>query len=254
MPPKLHLGKYFRYLWEEKDLLIVVGSFPEVALSRQLYNDRHKIAPLEHDAYMQLTQLMGAAALAAVSLADRESWGWTLTTAGSDLGFFVGVEPEGMICGRVSPSEPEKITAYVQRQKGKAPMTQSLFEPEDPNPSAAVAQYFEHSVQTQTRIMLDEDASGILVQALPEGDLGAVRMFSDGALMAEIRRMADEEMLKPVGEVLIFYECRCDDEMVLNMMTSLPKADRKAVWGDERSLSIECPRCGRVYEITRPLH
>lgn len=254
MPPQLHLGKYFRYIWEEKDLLIVVGNFPEVALSRRLYDERHQIAPLEHDATMQLTQLMGAAALAAVSLADRESWGWTLTTVGSDLGFFVGVEPEGMICGRVSPSEPEKIGAYVQRQKGKAPVTQSFFEPDAPDPFAAVAQYFEQSVQTQTRIVLEEDASGILVQGLPGGDFGAVRQFSNGALMDEIHRMADEKLLKPVGEVLIFYECRCDDEMVLNMITSLPESERRAVWGDERSLSIECPRCGRGYEINRPLH
>jgi redox-regulated HSP33 family molecular chaperone len=41
---------------------------------------------------------------------------------------------------------------------------------------------------------------------------------------------------------------------VLNMITGLPEADRRALWGDQASLTVECPRCGRSYEITRPLH
>ena len=254
MPPVLHLGKYFRYIWEERDLLVVVGDFSEVAISRRLYDERYKIAPIAREADDQLSRLMGAAALAAVSLADRESWGWTLTTAGSELGFFVGVEPEGMICGRVSPSDPEKTAAYVQRQKGEAPLTQSLFDPTGAEPYLAVTQYFAQSVQTETRIVLDDRASGVLVQALPGGDFGAIEDVPDDELMKKIQGMVDEEGFKPVGEVLIFYECRCDDEMVLNMLTSLPEAQRKAVWGDERSLSIECPRCGRGYEVERPLH
>ena len=252
--PTLHLGKYFRYLWEEKDLLIVEGRFSEVAVSRRLYEERHGVVVADASADKKLVELMGAAALAAVSLADRESWGWTVTFEDAPFGYFVGVEPEGMICGRVREADTTKNAALIQRQKAPAPLTQSHFEPRTADPAATVQQYFEQSVQVKTRIVLDEEASGVLVQSLPGGRFEAVSGMEDAELLALLRKLAADQVLKPVGEVLVFYECRCDDEMVLNMVTSLPEKERREIFGDGNTLTMECPRCGRTYEIQRPLH
>ena len=254
MTPKLHLGKYFRYLWEEKDLLVVEGRFAEVAVSRQLYEAQYPIADRPGEADRVLVPLMGAAALAAVSLADRESWGWTITFEDDPLGYFVGVEPEGMICGSARAAESEKRSAYVQRQQPKGKMTQSYFEPVSSDPVAAVARYFDQTVQVKTRIAVTDDASGVLVQALPGGRFEAVADLDSPALVAMCRELISADALKPVGEVLIFYDCRCNDEMILNMITSLPEAQRREVWGEETHLDVECPRCGRRYEIQRPFH
>jgi hypothetical protein len=248
------LGKYFRFLWEEKDLLVIEGWFPEVAVSRKLYEERYRIAASDEDADRRLVQLMGASALAAVSLSDRESWGWTVSFADDPMGYFVGVEPEGMLCGRVREAERDRNTVYVQRQKASEPMTQSYFEPETSGPAAVVQQYFEQTVQVETRVALDGDASGVLVQALPNGRLDDLEHLDDQGLLALSRKLSSEKILKPMGEVLIFYECRCDDEMVLNMVAALSEDARREVWGDETQLSVECPRCGRGYEIQRPLH
>lgn len=252
MPPHLHLGKYYRYLWEDTNLLAVIGYFPEVLRSKELYEERHHIAPPPETARTALYRLMGAAALAAVSLAERESWGWTLTLPGADIGFFCGVEPEGIITAHARPAPPARKAVYVQRQKGKAPATQSLLEPEGDDPAAAVTLYFDQGVQTETRIALDDEFSGVLVQPLPGGRFAEVENLEGDKLIDLFRQMASRGELKPMGEVLIFYECRCDDTVIQDMITSLPAAERAAIWEDQSSLSIECPRCGREYTIQRP--
>jgi hypothetical protein len=253
LPPHLHLGKYYRYLWEDTSLFVILGYFPEVAVSKKLYEERYGIKPVQKEAESSLHALMGACALAAVSLADRETWGCTMTLPGSDFGFFCAVEPEGVITATVRPTPPDRAAAYVQRQKGTAPMTQSLLEPKSADPVKVVEQYFNQAVQTETRIVLDADASGVLVQALPGGNFAAVSTLEEDLLLDLCRQSASRGDFKPMGEVLIFYECRCDDQIILNMITALPETERRAIWGDLPSLSIECPRCGREYTVERTL-
>ena len=248
---KLQLGRYQRYLWEEAGLTVVLGSFAEIAIGKRAYEERHNIKPAEKAASQELEQLMGVAALAAVSRAEAEAWGWTVTLPGSERGFFCGVEPEGLICGRVRPASTDKAAVFLQRQKADGPVVQSHYEPLNSNPVQAISRYFAQAEQVQTRIVLDNDCSGALVQVLPDGDFSRVERVPDEELLEMLRRMADDGELKPVYEMVLFYECRCDDEMILEMITSLPDGQRKELWGSESSLTIECPRCGRDYTIQR---
>ena len=48
----------------------------------------------------ELNLMFAAAGLVAVSLPERESWGWSLSLQGSSAGLFCAIEPEGMISGR----------------------------------------------------------------------------------------------------------------------------------------------------------
>lgn len=249
--PELQLGKYYRYLWEDPQLMVIIGYFPKVLVSKKLYEQQHGIKPPSDATKPVLHRFMGACALAAVSLADRESWGWTVTLPGSDVGFFCGMEPEGIITARVRPAPSARRALYVQRQKGKQPMTQSLLEPELSDPAAAVTLYFEQTAQLETRIALDDECSGVLVQPLPGGRFDEVKKLPDDKLLELCRQTAGRGELSPMGEVLVFYECRCDDQMILDMLTALPETERAALWGDLPSITVECPRCGREYTIQR---
>ncbi len=247
----LHLGKYYRYLFEEANLLVVIGTFEEVLTSKKLYEERYRVPPIEKEVNEALERLMASAALAAVSLSERESWGITVTLSGSPHGFFCGVEPEGMICATARPAEPERNAAYVQRQKGEEPMTQSYYPPDTDDMRAAVEAYFSQSVQVETRIALGSNHRGVLVQALPGGRFEEVAELPDDKLLELLTQMASRGELKPVGEVVIFYECRCSDDMILEMITKLPAERQREIWGDERSITAECPRCGREYTVER---
>ena len=99
--------------------------------------------------------------------------------------------------------------------------------------------------------MLSPALGGVLVQALPEADFGRVVDLADQEMIGLCRQKVQDGEFKPLQEVLMFYECRCDDKMILDMITTLPDAAREELWGDEKELNIECPRCAREYVLTR---
>lgn len=248
MSKTANLAHYFRYLWEEPDLLILTGDANEIFKGREAYNLRYNIKPDEAKDDLRAKRMFAAVGLAAVSLAERESWGWSAALPGG-FGMFAAIEPEGMICGKVMNVNKEIVA--VQRQKTGEEPTQSYFTPESEDPVRTIEQYFEESDQTLTRIAVKDDFKCALVRAMPNGDFGRVANLSDDELVDFCFEKAAENNLKRLNEVLVFYECRCNDEMILNMITSLPANQREELWGDLQKLEIECPRCGRQYTLNR---
>jgi len=249
----LHLGKYYRRLFEELGLLVVIGDFPEVLVSKNLYEEKHKITRIKGEQARTFEKIMASTLLAAISLSERESWGWTISLPGSSDGIFCGVEPEGMICGRVKASEKETNMIYLQRKKDELPLMQSSYEPNTDDPALAIQRYFEQVEQIKTRIAIKENGSGVLVQSLPGGRFEEIENLTNDELIELFETKNINGLLKDVGEVVVFYECRCNDEMILKMITSLEQDQQNDIWGNEKHLNIECPRCGREYTINRPL-
>ena len=198
-----------------------------------------------------MDRLMAAAGLAAVSLVDRESWGWSLALKGTGIGLFCGVEPEGMVCGTTRPAPEDRALGTLQRQKARGPLVQSSYEPEGDCPVAAVEEYFSQVVQLPTRLAVTDSWDAVLVQVLPGGDLSPTEGLTGQELVARLDRAEQDGELSLTDEMLLFYECRCDDEMILRMLTSLPPDQRAELWGDEKELRVECPRCRREYVINR---
>jgi len=250
MSKTANLSHYYRFLWEDADLLIVTGDANEIFAGRESYNLRYKIKPDEGEVDKSAKRMFAATGLAAISLAERESWGWSLALPGG-FGMFAAIEPEGMTCGKVMKTPKDKAVVAVQRQKPAEEPTQSYFTPRSSDPVRAVEQYFEDSDQTLTRMAVTDDYRCFLVRAMPGGDFSKVKDLSDDELVELCERKVKEGNLKRLNEVLVFYECRCNDEMILNMITSLPTAQRKELWGDLPKLEIACPRCGRDYTLNR---
>jgi len=246
---ELHLSHYRRFLWGEHGLLVVRGSFAKARVSRDLYAARHGISAAEGLAALELDRGMAAAALSGVALVDRESWGWSITLPGRDFSLFVGLEAEGMICGRTGPAERERGLAVLQRQKPGGPLVQSTYEPPNADVVVAIEEYFRKVEQVPTRVAVTDDWEGALVQALPGGDIAPVA----GLAAAELVALVDERIaaggLEPMHEVLVFYECRCSEDLIRAMLSSLPRPERSGLLGADRELSVECPRCGREYAI-----
>jgi hypothetical protein len=247
-----NLSKYRRYLVENSNLLVVRGSISPVIAGMGAYNLRYGIAPPQKELNCLIQELLAATVLSAISLAKRESWGWSLTFKDMDVGFFVGTEPEGMICMRVRDAEPGKTSVMVQRQKAGLPMTQSHISPRSRNPRDAVEQYFSEVEQTQTCLGVREDGEGILVHALPGGNFDEVRALGEDELFGYVDRAIGAGSTKELGEVLVFYECRCSQDMIHRMVDNMEEADRRDMFGNLQYVEIECPRCGRKYRVARP--
>ncbi|MCP4714080.1 MAG: Hsp33 family molecular chaperone HslO [Deltaproteobacteria bacterium] len=252
MKKQAHLAHYYRYLWEEPGLVVVVGAAAEISKGFQSYNARYGVVEDDRQGHAQLERLFAGAGLAAVSLAERESWGWSVSLPGSETGLFCAVEPEGMVCGRcLASSKKEKQTVVVQRQKENVPLAQSFFSLQSDDPLQAVERYFEEAEQSLVRVAIDDTSRGILIRPLPGGSFDIINGLSDAELIEQWFRVGDEPGIKKLEEVVLFYECRCNDELILNMLTSLPEKQRREMWHGRSTLDVQCPRCARRFSVNR---
>ncbi len=248
-----NLATSYRYLWKETNLLVVTGDIGPVMAGRELYNKRYHINQTDQEGPTGLRRMFWAAGLAAVSLADRESWGWTMTLSDSKVGYFCGVEPEGMMSGRTREVVPGHEAAALQRQKAGEPLKQSHFVPPDGDPMHAVQRYFEEAEQIRTRLAIMEPGRGVLVQSLPDGHFAEVKSLDEPYLVELVYGLAGRGELSPMGEVLLFYECRCDEKMITEMVKSFSGEREEELCGDSTELNVECPRCGREFVVRRKL-
>ena len=249
MVEELHLSSYRRLLWRRHHALVVRGSFAEARFCRDLYEARHGIAAASGTAAVELDRALAALALAGVALVERESWGISVTLPGRDFGLFVGLEAEGMICGRIAPAEREGVLAVVQRQRAGGPLVQSTFEPPGADVVEVFEEYYRRVEQVPTRLGVTDGWEGALIQSLPGGELS----FADGLPAGELTDLIDRKIaagdMEPMHEVLIFYECRCNDDLIRAMISSVSGDARADLFGREPALLIECPRCGRGYSV-----
>jgi hypothetical protein len=246
-----HLAHYNRYLWKSPNLIVVTGEAGKIWKGRTAYHASHAVTAEAAGPAVLLNRLFAAAGLAAVSLAPRESWGWSVSMPGMDDGLFCGVEPEGMICGRVLGHKKTQGLCVVQRQGEKSPLTQSHVTLLTQDPVEAVERFFEEAEQTLIRIAVDDAGRGTLLRPMPGGTFEAVNGLSDDQIIKRIYDLADDGSMQHLEEVLLFYECPCSPEKIHAMITSLPADQSEQLWGDLKQLEIACPRCGRYYEISK---
>jgi len=247
----MHVSHYYRYLWQGPELIVIVGDAARLWQGRSDYCEKQRIAAADPAAERAVRNLLAAAGLAAVSLPERESWGWTLALPGTGIGLFCALEPEGMACACVRTSASGADAAVVQRQKERSPLTQSHYTLRSDDSVRAVEQYFEEAAQVLVRLAVGDDGRGAFVQPMPGHGFGPVDGLDDSALVERCFALHGRDEVKLLDEVVLFYGCRCSDAMILNMVTSLPEHQRAGLWQDATSLTVNCPRCGRAYTLTR---
>jgi hypothetical protein len=251
MKTNIHLAHYFRYHWEQPDLIVVTGEAEEIWKGYSDYRKRYEIPEAGPESTGMLKRLFAAAGLAAVSLAESEFWGWSVAFPQSSTGLFCGIEPEGMVCGTVVESDSSRNLVVVQRQGKKSPMTQSHFSLLTHDPVEAVERYFEEAEQTLIRISVDGQGRGALLRPLPGGNFDNIGGLSDDELIARCYGLAADRAIKKLDEVLLFYNCPCDQQQINKMLRTLPEPQLADLWGDLDSLEVFCPRCGRKYTVKR---
>jgi hypothetical protein len=251
MSSEMHLAHYYRYHWEDNDLIVVTGEAAEIWEGYKAYCGRYSIPLPSNDGTSMLMRMFAGAGLASVSLPEPEYWGWSVTFPGLATGLFCGVEPNGMMCGTVLKSDPERNLVAVQKQGKNSPVTQSRFSLHTHDPVEAVERYFAESEQTLIRIAVDDKGKGALLRPLPGGKFDQIDGLTDNELISRCFKLSEENKITLLQEMLLFYECPCNMQMITQMIKSLPEGEQKELWGDLDHLEVSCPRCGRKYLINR---
>lgn len=57
--------------------------------------------------------------------------------------------------------------------------------------------------------------------------------------------------LKTMHEAVYYYACRCSLEQMRKLIANLPKEHEDELWGDDKLIDIQCPRCGSEYKLNK---
>lgn len=124
----------------------------------------------------------------------------------------------------------------------------------------ALAHYFENSEQLQTRLWLmcdDQQAAGILLQALPDADpnsddwdravhlvdtVAAAELFETPAETL-LRRLFHEDQTRLFDAEALRFECGCSRERTAALIQGLGRAEADSILVEQGSIEITCEFC-----------
>lgn len=113
-----------------------------------------------------------------------------------------------------------------------------------------VEAYYRRSEQRPLRLRISEtDDSALGLAALPGYD---PEWFSQIDLKALSQGYQNSEKTQ-MRNCRFSFNCDCSPEKLLPFFRSLPEETLNDLYGDDSSLTISCPRCGKQFEVGREL-
>ncbi len=179
-----------------------------------------------------------------------ETIAWTANLRAPRVNFFAtGSSVHEYIVGRLFTEdvrEPDRNFLYSQTiLPGREPRT-STIEVETTSPLDWLSHFYDQSEQRPGRIFHLQDDTYALVAAQPDFD---EEWFE--ALTAESAgRICDEEKTKTLETRKFRFSCGCSLNKILPTLSAW-KDNADELFGNDDSLSIQCPRCGRRFSLTR---
>lgn len=245
-----------RYYWSEKKINCVYAQTEKLFSSMQQYL-RLNAMSISHYTQKQsaaFDELMVGAMLAAASQVERDYWGWTLRLPFADWGLFCAVDPEGMVCGKISPLSKEQADVLgkvsVQRQLAEGPLRQSNLIPDSESAILTLEQYFTESEQLPARFAI-QDLQAVMFLSMPDAAWGDLAEVSQSILLAQFHEALATDKLEKAYEYVFFYDCRCSEKQMRTILGTLPVEEQDYVWGEDGAVQIECPRCSKRYHLVR---
>ncbi len=163
-------------------------------------------------------------------------------------------------------------TLAAERYQGIVPLEGDTF-------CHAAEQYFTSSEQIPTMIRTGIDlrsnvAGGLLVQHLPEGELGKERLsvrdndpdwqhvlaLAETVKPAELTdadlplddllwRLFHEEEIRTLPPVPLSRGCRCSPDYIAEVLGRMNETDRADMRGDDGLVSVDCAFCAKTFKI-----
>ena len=161
----------------------------------------------------------------------------------------------------------------VLRDRGDGEPYRSSVELQALSLEGDLNRYFAVSDQVETKIVLAVSelpgeplgvVAGALLQALPGGDVGALRAEGEGLqkalfeLLARDPNASAESLVLALaaesGEVTVrqevAYRCSCSKERVLSLLRAMGRAELEGLIAEQHGAAVTCQFCGRRHQAT----
>jgi len=207
-----------------------------------------RVSP-EHDE--MLKNGLAAIALHCASRPWNESYAWTVNFQKPLVNLFLaGDNNFANLIGRVhTEAVRESPTGmfFSDLLRGRESLRRSVVSFEGSDVFRAVEAFYAQSEQRLGRFFPLEGDEVAFISAQPDCDTEWLEgIDAEGVLALE-----ETETLSPLERRTYQWRCGCDQERMMRVLESPMRHNADALFGDDESLRVHCPRCGMRHVITR---
>lgn len=197
-----------------------------------------------------LKELLATLTLHLTARPWAETIAWTANLRAPRVNFFAtGSSVHEYIVGNLFTEdvrEPDRNFLYSQTTvTGKEPRT-STIEVEGTSPMNWLSHFYDQSEQRPGRMFHLHQDTYALIAAQPDFD----EEWFEQLTAEEVSKICEVQQTKTLETRKFKFACGCSLEKILPTLSAW-KDKSDELFGDQESLSIQCPRCGKRFRLTR---
>jgi len=239
------------YFVRGKNALVARGCFTELYVEHYLTLSDHGLRFGEGlDA--KFKEAVAAVCLYAACRPHDEVVAWTLHYEDPACNIFVTADnPAGKVVGTIHTENVRttgKCLLYGDVLSGNNPLRRSTIEfCEGDSPFVAAGRFYLQSEQREARYFTHSEEDFVLVGAQPDCDLEWLKSLDEKA----VRELDQKEELRLLEIRKFHWKCGCSLEKMMGILAPVMQRDPVALFGEDASVTMRCPRCGAAYQIAR---
>ena len=238
------------YFVRERNALVARADFGELYVDYYLHLGQFdRRSNPAHDTMMK--EALAALTLHCASRPRNETTAWTIHFSNPLVNVFVtGDNARGTVVGQIFTDDVKNDGRNLfvsDTVRGGGQPRRSVVELKDTEIFPAVERYYDESEQRPARLFRHDDEDFVMVSAQPDCDMAWFDSLNDGA----IRTLDKTETLTLMEKRHYRWECGCTGARMMDALRSVMLRDADALFGEDATIRLNCPRCGARHTITR---
>lgn len=238
-----------RRIDNESGIIVGIGDFAGLHAA---YVDHAKLWGIAPDPLgeVMMKQALAGAALYLSCRPDDETVAWTLNIHRPPTNIFVtGSSASQSVTGRlftqgVQPSTQSRL--FVETPRPRMATQQSVIEVDGLDVLEIFETYSSQSDQSKARYLELEDGRYASAVALPGHNPDVwLDSISRTTLVERTGHFRD------LDERVFWFQCGCDFDRMVEVVSSIYAGAIDDLFGDDPTVEIGCPRCGRSWRLGR---
>jgi len=197
-----------------------------------------------------LKDLIAILTLHLVARPWAETIAWTANLRAPRVNFFAtGSSVHEYIVGRLFTKdvrEPDRNFLYSQTSTPGNKPRNSTIEVESGDPLEWIQRFYDQSEQRPGRAFRLPNDEYVLIAAQPDFD----EEWLEGLTSESVAEILDTEKTKVLETRKFRFNCGCSLEKILPTLSAW-KDKPEELFGDDATLNLHCPRCGKKYQVSR---